>query len=145
MGRVKGCYVNEAPDAAILYAAGVGDTHAHVSAQDRRASWKNYCEKALNRKCPSCSSNALPVTQLIVSDIQCCVCGRTVGVHWAFRAVFFVLILAATVALGLIVLIDQGLYAALLIVSLPIGAIGFVKARFCPLVVRKQQHSTEGL
>jgi hypothetical protein len=38
-----------------------------------------------------------------------------------------------------VVLIDQGLYAALLMISLPIGAIGFIKGRFCPLVVRRRQ------
>jgi hypothetical protein len=61
-----------------------------------------------------------------------------------FRAVFFVVILAATVSLGFVVLIDQGLYAALLMISLPIGAIGYIKARYCPLVVRKKVPGAEG-
>jgi hypothetical protein len=56
-----------------------------------------------------------------------------------FRAVFFVVILAVTLLTGLFVLVDQGIYAAILMISLPIGAIGFIKARFCPLVVRKRQ------
>lgn len=66
-----------------------------------------------------------------------------IGVHWAFRAFFFVLILVVTFVWGLAVLIDQGLYAALLMVSLPIGAIGFIKGRFCPLVVKKHQPGAE--
>lgn len=63
-----------------------------------------------------------------------------VGVQWVFRAIFFVVILATTIFLGFVVLIDQGVYAALLIITLPIGAIGFIKARFCPLVVKKTEH-----
>ncbi len=60
-----------------------------------------------------------------------------------FRAVFFIVTLAATVAVGVIVLAAQGLYAALLMVSVPVGAIGFIKARFCPLVVRDKNPMTE--
>jgi len=33
--------------------------------------------------------------------------------------------------------------AALLMIPLPIGAIGFVKARYCPLVTRKQDPDAE--
>lgn len=74
---------------------------------------------------------------LIVSDVTCPQCGRQVGVHWFFRTVFFIVILLATILTVLIVLADQGLYAALLMISLPIGAIGFIKARFSPLVLRR--------
>ena len=61
-----------------------------------------------------------------------------------FRAIFFVVILAATVVVGVVVLVDQGLYAAILMISLPIGAIGIIKARYCPLVVRNQEPDAEG-
>ena len=37
-----------------------------------------------------------------------------------------------------------GLYAALLMISLPIGAIGLIKARFSPLVVKRPKHTTLG-
>jgi hypothetical protein len=60
-----------------------------------------------------------------------------VGVHWLFRSVFFVIILVATLLTAFVVLIDQGLYAALLMISVPIGATGFIKARFCPLVLKQ--------
>jgi len=56
-----------------------------------------------------------------------------------YKAIFFVVILVATIVVGLVVLIDQGPYAALLMISLPIGAIGIIKARYCPLVIRKQE------
>jgi hypothetical protein len=84
------------------------------------------------------------VSRLILSDVQCASCGQTVGVQWVFRAAFFVIILIATLFTVLIVLVEQGLYAALLMMTLPIGAIGFIKARYCPLVVRKPKTGGEG-
>ena len=76
------------------------------------------------------------MSELILSDTYCPRCQSRVGVQWFFRAFFFVITLAATVAVGVVVLAAQGLYAALLMISVPVGAIGFIKARFCPLVVR---------
>jgi hypothetical protein len=72
-----------------------------------------------------------------MSDVLCRVCGKRIGVHWVFRSLFSVLILLAAAGTGLIVYVDQGLYAALLFVSVPIGALGYIKARFAPLVVRR--------
>jgi hypothetical protein len=51
--------------------------------------------------------------------------------------VFFVIILALTILTTTIILAEQGLYAALLMVSVPIGAIGFIKARYCPLEMKQ--------
>jgi len=76
---------------------------------------------------------------LILSDVVCTQCGQSVGVHWLFRSVFFVIILVATLLTVFVVLIDQGIYAALLMFSVPIGAIGFIKARFCPLVLKRPE------
>ena len=99
--------------------------------------------KALNRKCPNCSSESISVTGLILSDVVCTNCGQLVGVHWVFRSVFFVIILVATILTAVVVLIDQGLYAALLMISVPIGAIGFIKARFCPLVLKRPKPESQ--
>jgi hypothetical protein len=96
----------------------------------------------LNRKCPNCCEESVSVSALILSDTFCPSCGQLVGVQWVFKATFFLIILVATAAVGVLVLVDQGLYAAILMVSLPIGAIGFIKARYCPLVVRKQKPDT---
>lgn len=98
----------------------------------------------MKRKCPSCSNESVSVSGLILSDVVCPNCGQQVGVRWVYRAIFFVVVLAATIGLGLVVLVDQGLYAALLMISLPIGAIGFIKARYCPLVIRKHEPGAEG-
>ena len=96
----------------------------------------------LNRKCPNCSSDSISVTGLIFSNVVCANCGQLVGVHWFFRAVFFVIILVATLVTVFVLLVDQGFYAALLLFSVPIGAIGFIKARFSPLVVKRRASDT---
>ena len=90
----------------------------------------------MNRTCPNCSGNTVSVSGMIISDVECSACGQLVGIHWAFRAVFFVIILAVTSVTAIVFLVDQGLYAALLMITVPIGAIGFIKARFCPLVLK---------
>ena len=80
---------------------------------------------------------------MIISDVTCNACGQLVGVHWVFKAVFFVIILAVTSLTVIVVLVDQGVYAALLIFSVPIGAIGFIKARFCPLVLKRRKYGQQ--
>lgn len=92
----------------------------------------------MNRKCPSCSEESVSVSKLILTDVRCANCGQYVGIQWMFKAIFFVVIFMATVVVGFVVLMHQGLYAALLMVSLPIGAIGIIKARYCPLVIKRQ-------
>lgn len=95
----------------------------------------------MNRKCPKCSAESVPVSGLIVSNVHCPGCGQLVGVHWLFKAVFFVIILAVTLVTIVVVFADQGLYAALLMFSVPIGVIGYIKARFCPLEIKR--HSVD--
>jgi hypothetical protein len=68
--------------------------------------------------------------------MECPDCGEHIGVQLVYRAIFFVVIFAATLLTTIVVYADQGLYAALLMVSVPIGVIGYIKARFCPLVVK---------
>ena len=96
-------------------------------------------DNSLRRICPNCSSKSISVTGLILSDVVCANCSQLVGVHWVFRSVFFVIILIATLLTAFVVLIEQGLYATLLMVSVPIGAIGFIKARFSPLVLKRNR------
>lgn len=93
----------------------------------------------MNRTCPNCSDKGVSVTRLMVSDTYCANCGEIIGIHWFFRAIFFVVILIATLITGFVVLVDQGPYAALLMITVPIGAIGIIKARISPLVVRPRK------
>ena len=98
----------------------------------------------MNRRCPGCSRESIPVSELILSDAECLRCHQRIGVQWLFRAFFFVVTFAATAVTAIVVLADQGLYAALLMISVPIGAIGFIKARYSPLVVRRNQPPPAG-
>lgn len=88
--------------------------------------------------CPNCCAESIPVPGLILSDVNCEDCGKTIGVQWLFRTVFSLVMFATSAVVGFVVLVDQGLYAAILMISFPIGAIGFIKARFCPLVTRRR-------
>lgn len=90
----------------------------------------------MKRQCPACSRNTIPVSGLIVSHADCVHCHSLVGVHWLFAAGFFVVIFAVTLVSTLAVLAQQGVYAALIWLPFPIGALGYVKARFCPLEVK---------
>lgn len=94
---------------------------------------------ALNRKCPNCAAESISMSDLIVSNADCSSCGELIGVHWLFKAIFFVIIFAVTLVTAVIVLVDQGLYAALLMISVPIGVIGYIKARFCPLETKRRR------
>ena len=99
---------------------------------------ENRGASALKRKCPNCSSESISVTELIFSDAICANCDHLVRVHWLFRVVFFLAILIATSLTILVVLVDQGLYAAILMFTVPIGALGYIKARFSPLAASRR-------
>lgn len=93
----------------------------------------------LNRQCPKCARESIPVSGLIVSSCECLECRAIVGVHWLYTSVFFVLILLVAVPSALAVLVQQGVYAAMLWAPFPIGALGYIKARFCPLDVKRRR------
>lgn len=97
----------------------------------------------MNRTCPNCASESISVNELIFSDVMCANCDHLVRVHWLFRAVFHVAILIATILTVVIVLIDQGIYAAILLFTVPIGALGYIKARFSPLVTESRESARE--
>jgi uncharacterized membrane protein len=117
--------------------------HDIISADDPMRTVENRGASALNRICPNCSSQSISVTELIFSDAICANCDHLVRVHWLFRTVFFVAIFIATLLTVLVVLVDQGLYAAILMFTVPIGALGFIKARFSPLVSESQNSARE--
>ena len=76
---------------------------------------------------------------MIVSNFHCANCKAIVGVKWLYKAGFFPVILVVTVLSTMAVLAQQGLYAALIWLPFPIGAIGYFKARFCPLETKRKQ------
>jgi len=93
----------------------------------------------MNRDCPACRANKIPVSGLIVSAADCPGCGALVGVHWFWRILFFLVTLLVTVPSTIAVLAQQGVYAALLWLPFPIGAIGYLKARFFPLETKRRR------
>lgn len=86
-----------------------------------------------DRICPVCLQPSIPIAELLVSHAECPNCGSTVGVHWLFGGVFYVVIFVVTGVSTLLVLARFGVFAAILWFSFPIGAIGYLKARFSPL------------
>ena len=90
----------------------------------------------LNRVCPSCFAESVPVTELLVSYVRCPDCRAAVGPHWLFswplNLVTFLVTSLSTIA----VLAQFGIYAALLWFPFPVGALGYLKARFSPLEVK---------
>lgn len=92
-----------------------------------------------NRTCPVCSQPSIPPSELLVSDAKCPQCGSTIGVHWLFGTFFYVVIFAVAGISTVVVLARFGIFAAILWFSFPIGAIGYLKARFSPLVSRRPE------
>ena len=86
-----------------------------------------------NRICPVCSQRSIDVTELLVSNAVCPNCRSTVGVHWLYGGFFYLVLLAIAGISTLLVLARFGIFAAILWFSFPIGAIGYLKARFSPL------------
>jgi hypothetical protein len=115
---------------------------SNTEPQPAGRNWTYPCRKLriiLDRQCPKCAKHAIPVTGLIVSSCYCPECGALVGVHWFFRSVFFIVILLITVPSTLAVLMQQGFYAAILWTPFPIGALGYIKAKFCPLAIKRRR------
>ena len=90
----------------------------------------------MNRICPNCSRKRIPASSLILSRTFCPGCGARISVRRAFAVLFFIVTFGVTAASFIAILAQQGFYAALIWLPLPIGALGYIKARFCPLQVR---------
>jgi hypothetical protein len=90
----------------------------------------------LNRVCPSCFAESVPVTELLVSCVRCPECRAAVGPHrlfsWPLNLLTFLVTFLSTIA----VLAQFGIYAALLWFPFPVGTLGYLKARFSPLEVK---------
>ena len=92
---------------------------------------------ALTRTCPNCSANSIPVSELLFGSCQCPTCRFDVRVNRFASALFTLAIIVVTVGTSLMVLTLFGIYAVILWFAFPIGAIGYLKARFCPLVAEQ--------
>ena len=87
------------------------------------------------RTCPNCSATSIPVRDLLVGAIRCNVCAAHIGFNRFVSLMFSVLIVIVTLATSYMVLSLYGIYAVVVWFIFPIGAIGYLRARFCPLTV----------
>jgi hypothetical protein len=87
-----------------------------------------------NRTCPGCSERTIPVKRLLLANVHWCgVCGSQVKAQWLYGAIFNILIVVVTLFSTIVVHFGHGFYAAMLLLPLPLGAIGYLKARYCQL------------
>ncbi|MDX1508238.1 MAG: hypothetical protein R3358_08155 [Woeseiaceae bacterium] len=87
----------------------------------------------MTRTCPNCGNATIPVREVLFADYVCPSCKRMVGVTGAASFVFAVLIFVTTLVTTFIIFLQFDVYAAILWFSLPIGALSYIKARYCPL------------
>ncbi len=93
------------------------------------------------RRCPKCKEQTLATNALLFSDQVCSSCSTVIGVQRIYAALFGAATFVVTVCSSVAVLATQGMYAALLLLPLPIGAMSYLKARFSPLVVTQASSS----
>lgn len=92
---------------------------------------------AMARECPRCMTRSIPVSGILLSSCYCAKCGALVGVHRVASVGFNVVIFVVTLTSTTMVLMQSGLYAAIVWFSLPIGSLSYVKARLSPLEVKE--------
>ena len=85
------------------------------------------------RVCPNCSERTVPIKRLLFANYICRECGAVIRAHWLYGMFFYFLTFTVTLFSTLAILANQGLYAAILMFPLPIGAIAYLRARYCPL------------
>ncbi len=98
----------------------------------------------MNRACPKCASRSVSTKELLFGNCRCGSCRCIVGVRRFAAARANAVIFTVAVVTTLVVFIDQGLYAALLWFTLPVGALSYVKARFCPLEIKPEPFRSGG-
>ncbi len=78
----------------------------------------------------------MPVTAVLFTEFRCPNCAGLVRVSKFQAAIFNLLILIVTLATSGMIFLQAGLYAAIVWLPFPIGALSYLKARFCSLDVR---------
>jgi uncharacterized protein (DUF983 family) len=89
----------------------------------------------MQRICPHCSTRSIPIAGLLLGVYECSNCRHRVRVNRAASFLFSILIIVVTVATSYMVLSMFGIFAVIIWFAFPIGAISYIKARFCPLTV----------
>ena len=97
----------------------------------------------MHRICPNCSVKTIATADLIFGDCRCPACGTRVRVNRFASLLFSLVIIVVTVGSSVAVFTMFGIYAVILWFAFPIGAIGYIKARFCPLTVATSDQSRQ--
>ncbi len=92
----------------------------------------------MQRPCPNCSENTVPVAAILFSSYRCPNCRCVVGISRVPAAIVNALILIAAIITTGMVFLQAGLYAAIVWLPFPVGALSYLKARFCRLQVHAQ-------
>ncbi len=94
----------------------------------------------MNRVCPNCASHSVSTKDLLFGNCRCASCHCIVGVRRLAAALANAVIFTVAIVSTLIVFIVLDLYAALIWFTLPVGALSYVKIRFCPLEVKPEPY-----
>ena len=89
--------------------------------------------QAVQRDCPNCSQNTVPVSAVLFAPYRCPNCKSLIGFSRFAGAIVNILILAATLVTTAMVFLQAGFYAAIVWLPFPVGALSYLKARFCRL------------
>ena len=98
----------------------------------------------MNRVCPNCAERFVSTKDLLFGNCRCGNCHCIVGVRRLVAAVANLVIFTVAIVTTLIVFIELDLYAALLWFTLPVGALSYLKIRFCPLEVKPEPYRSGG-
>lgn len=92
----------------------------------------------MTRNCPNCGEATIPIREILFAEYPCPNCKRMIGINGSASFVFAVLIFVTTLLTTFVVFLQFDMYAAILWFSLPIGALSYIKARFCPLQLKNR-------
>lgn len=97
----------------------------------------------MTRECPNCMARSIPISGILFSNCHCVKCGALVGVHRVAYFAFNAIILAVTLTTTTMVLMQSGLYAALLWFTFPIGSLSYIRARFSRLETKRKRRGAQ--
>ena len=86
----------------------------------------------IHRNCPNCFARTVPLTAFLTSGLACSNCNTRLEAGRVCALGFFVVTFLVTVVSTAAVMATLGFYAGLLWLPFPIGALGYLKVRYCP-------------
>ena len=94
------------------------------------------------RVCPACNKDSISIGSILLSKCECPSCRRIIGVHSVVAAFTYPIIILAAIISSIIVNAYFGYTHAIVLFPVPIGALGYIVARYSPLQV-KELHDTQ--